>query len=87
MGERGSSPDRETFREEDMPDGEDDSEAREEVGVDEAREASSRESRGRRDWVVGEVKEEYVGARDMTRRCGSLVKTLNCLRCHDNINP
>lgn len=42
--ERGSSFSRETFREEEMP-GEEDRDLRDEVGVEEAREASSKESR------------------------------------------
>lgn len=45
--ERGSSADKESLREEDMPEGEDEREALEDVGVEDAREASSRESRGR----------------------------------------
>lgn len=41
-----------------MPEGEEDREAWDEVGVVEAREASSRESRGRRVVFEGEVREE-----------------------------
>ena len=67
-GESGSSPERDILREDDMPEGEDDREAWDDVGVVEAREASSRESRGRRVVLEAEVREEYVGARDMTRR-------------------
>jgi len=42
---RGPSLDRETLRDEPMPDAEEDSERRDVEGVEEAREASSRESR------------------------------------------
>ena len=40
-----------------MPEGDDDGDAWEDVGLEDAREASSRESRGRRFWLRGEVRE------------------------------
>lgn len=47
LAESGSSLERESFREDEMPDGDDDRELFEDEGVEEARDASSRESRAR----------------------------------------
>jgi len=61
---RGSSFDRESFREEDIPDGDEDRELWVGSGVEEAREASSRESLG------GGPRFSYLG-RDMAGGWGS----------------
>jgi hypothetical protein len=63
FAERGSSSESETLREEDSPEGEDDCDLREVVGVEEAREASSSESLGGR--LEGVLMCAYP-ARDMT---------------------